>query len=222
MMNRHFLITGTDARVGKTMLGCALAFAFKVRGTRVGVMKPVETGCVEAGGVLMPADGPALIASASSDLPIALVSPYRYRATLPPAAAAEIDNASPPNFEELCRIYREIAARSDVTIVEDSGGLAAPIDSNNDYADLALALGLETILVVANHGAFINAAVLATEYAMRRGLRISGLILNALDRESSADVQRDADFVARATRVFCLGTVRFREPVSLAIVEKLL
>jgi dethiobiotin synthetase len=218
----HFLITGTDTRVGKTMLGCALAFAFKVRGMRVGVMKPVETGCAEAEGALAPSDGPALIASASSDLPIALVSPYRYRSTLPPAAAAEADNASPPNFAELCRIHRDIAARSDVTIVEDCGGLAAPIDWDNDYADLALALGLETILVVANHGAFINEARLATEYAMRRGLRIGGFILNALDRESSTSVQRDADFVARATRVFCLGTVRFKEPVSLAIVEQLL
>jgi dethiobiotin synthetase len=218
----NFLITGTDTRVGKTMLGCALAFAFKVRGMRVGVMKPVETGCADANGALAPADGPALIASASSDVSIDLVSPYRYRAALSPAAAAEADNASPPNFDELCRIYRDIAARSDVTIVEDCGGLAAPIDWNNDYADLALALGLETIFVVANHGAFINAAVLATEYAMRRGLRISGLILNALDREASAEVQRDANFVARATRVFCFGTVRFKEPVSLAIVEQLL
>ena len=122
----------------------------------------------------------------------------------------------------ICRIHRDIAARNDVTIVEDCGGLAAPIDWNNDYADLALALGLETILVVANHGAFINEARLATEYAMRRGLRIGGFILNALDRESSTSVQRDADFVARATRVFCLGTVRFKEPVSLAIVEQLL
>jgi dethiobiotin synthase len=248
----RLLLTGTDTRVGKTMLGCALAFAFKVRGMRVGVMKPVETGCAEANGALVPSDGPALIASASSDLPIALVSPYRYRSTLPPAAAAEADNASPPNFNELCRIHRDIAARSDVTIVEDCGGLAAPIDWNNDYADLALALGLELIFVVANHtrrsetepsmgggrvgesrpesrvrelrsgSDFISAARLATEYAMRRGLRISGFILNALDRESSTSVQRDADFVARATRVFCLGTVRFKEPISLAIVEQLL
>ncbi len=236
----HFLITGIGTRVGKTMLGCALAFAFKVRGMRVGVMKPVETGCVEANGALVPADGSGLIASASSDLPIDLVSPYRYRAALAPAAAAEAVNASPPSFDAICRAYREIAARSDVTIVEDCGGLAAPIDRNNDYADLALALGLELIFIVANHTRrsetepstrvrelrsgtdFISAATLATEYAMRRCIRIRGLILNALDSESSACVERDANFVARATRVSCLGTVRFKEPVSLAIVEQLL
>jgi dethiobiotin synthetase len=218
----HFLISGSDKRVGKTMLGCALAFAFKIRGMRVGVMKPVETGCTEADGATVPRDGTALIASASSDLPTELVTLYHYRSALPPAAAAEADPANPPSYEAICRAYREIATRSDVTLVEDCGGLAAPIDWNNDYADLALALGLELIFVVANRGAFISAARLATEYGMRRGIRIRGLILNALDAEASAAVQRDADFLARATRVSCLGTVRFKEPVSQKIVEQLL
>ena len=106
-MAGNFLITGTDTRVGKTMLGCALAFAFKVRGMRVGVMKPVESGCTEVNGVLTPADGPALVASASSDLAIELVTPYCYRASLPPAAAAEADGSAPPSFDTICDGYRQ-------------------------------------------------------------------------------------------------------------------
>src|SRR5260370_40860742 len=99
----NFLITSTDTRIGKTMVGCALAFALKVRGMRVGVMKPVETGCVEANGALVSADGPALIASASSDLPIELVTPHRYSAPSPPAAAAEEEGKSPPGLGALGR-----------------------------------------------------------------------------------------------------------------------
>ena len=218
----HFLVTGTDTRVGKTMFGCALAFAFKVRGIWVGVMKPIETGCAEADGVLNPSDGLSLIASASSDLPLELVTSYRYRAALPPAAAAEADGTSPPSFAAIGRAYREIASRSEVTIVEDCGGLAAPIDWQHSYGDLALELKLETILVVANRGAFINGAVLATDHVSRRGIAMRGFILNALDHESSASVERDADFVARATGASCLGTVRFKEPLGLKIVEQLI
>jgi dethiobiotin synthetase len=125
-MADHFLICGADSGVGKTMAGCALAFAFKVRGRRVGVMKPVETGCLESNGILLPSDGPALVSSASSDLPPELVSPCCYRSPLAPAAAAEADGTALPSFASLCGAYREIAARGDVTIVEDSGGLAAP------------------------------------------------------------------------------------------------
>jgi len=221
-MPLNFLLTGTDLRVGKTTVGCALAFAFKVRAMRVGVMKPVATGCTEQGGVLVPSDGAALVASASAILPMELVSPYRYRSSLAPAAAAEADGASPPDFAAVCDAYRKIAALSDATLVEESGGLAAPLNWRHTFADLALELKLEPLLVVANRGGFINAAALTIDYAARRGIPVRGFILNALDRESSATVERDAQAVARATGTACLGTVRFKEPLALAIVERLL
>ena len=40
-----FFITGTDTGVGKTFFTKGLASALRQRGMRVGVMKPVETGC---------------------------------------------------------------------------------------------------------------------------------------------------------------------------------
>ena len=40
---RSFLITGTGARVGKTTVGCALGFAMRARGLRVGIMKPIDS-----------------------------------------------------------------------------------------------------------------------------------------------------------------------------------
>ena len=84
-MPSNILLTGSDTRVGKTTVGCALAFAFKVRALRVGVMKPVATGCIGQGGTLISADGAALAASASANLLPELISPYRYRAPLAPA-----------------------------------------------------------------------------------------------------------------------------------------
>lgn len=221
-MGASFLITGTNIGVGKTMVGCALAFAFKVRGMRVGVMKPIELGCGDTNGKLAPRDGPALVASASSELPLDLVSPYRYRAILEPVAAALAEGVEPPSFDAIGKAYRAIAARSDVVILEDSGGLASPIDWRRDYADLAVELGLEAILVVANRGAFINAATLAIYHAKYRGVPVKGFILNALDAQASVTVERDADFVARASAASWLGQVRFKEPLGLSIVERLL
>ena len=221
-MALSFLITGTGERVGKTMVGCALAFAFKVRALRVGVMKPVQTGCELRNGILAGRDAEALSAAASSKLAADLVSPYRYRSALAPAAAAEVDRAALPDFARIEQAYREIAAASDVMIVEDAGGLAAPIDWRHNYADLAHDLGLELILVAANRAGFISEAVLALDYASRRGIPIRGFILNALEREVSATVQRDAELLAHATGARALGTVRFKEPLALQIVELLL
>ena len=49
-----------------------------------------------------------------------------------------------------------------------------------------------------------------------------GAILNALDRDANATIAGDAEALARATDVRILGTVRFKEPLSLAIVNQLL
>jgi dethiobiotin synthetase len=221
-MASQFLISGAGPGVGKTMVGCALAFAFKVRGMRVGVMKPVQTRCSEQAGAPAGSDADALLAAASSDLPPELACIYRYRSALPPAAAAEADGVPAPDWSTIEQAYREILSRSEVTIVEDAEGLAAPIDWRHTYADMARTFDLKIILVVANRRGFINSAVLTVDYASRRGLSVPGFILNALDREGSATVIRDAELLRRATGASCLGTVIFKEPLALSIVERLL
>jgi dethiobiotin synthetase len=221
-MPANLLLTATDMRAGKTTVGCALAFAFKVRAMRVGVMKPVATGCRERDGVLISPDGAALSASASSNLPPELVSPYRYRAALAPIAAGRADGVPPPDFDTICRAYRTIAQQSDITIVEDTGGLTAPIEGKQNFADLAVTLGLTLMIVVASRGAFISTATLTAAYAAHRGIPVRGFILNGLDPAASTSVARDAEAVAQATGLECLGTLRYKEPLALSIVERLL
>jgi dethiobiotin synthetase len=222
---KAFILSGTGPRAGRTTVGCALAFAFKVRGLRVGVMKPAATGCAEHDGALAADDAAALTAAASSDLPLDLVSPYRYRSSLAPLDAARAGGVPPPDFAAIDRALLEIEARSDVVMVEDTHGLAARLDATHDFADLALAHRLELILligVVGHRQGFADAAKRALEFAAARGIRVRGAILNALDPEANATIAGDAEALARATGVRILGTVRYKEPLSLAIVNQLL
>lgn len=53
-------------------------------------------------------------------------------------------------------------------------------------------------------------------------MKVRGFILNALNREASDTVRRDAELLERACGAACLGTVRFKEPLALSIVERLL
>ena len=46
---RGLLITGTDTGIGKTVVTGGLARLLVDRGEKIGVMKPVETGCPEEG-----------------------------------------------------------------------------------------------------------------------------------------------------------------------------
>jgi dethiobiotin synthase len=220
-MAANFLISGTGHGVGKTMAGCAIAFAFKVRAMRVGVMKPVQTGCVEREGALVAGDAEALLAAASSDQSPESACLYRYRLAMSPAAAAAGEGAPLPDWKLIERAFRQVASRSDVMLVEDAEGLAAPIDWQHTNADLAQEFDLKLILIVANRPGFINDASITLDYAANRGIRVAGFIMNALDREMSASVARDAEFVRKATGATCLGTVRFKEPLALSIIEQL-
>jgi dethiobiotin synthetase len=235
LMAQRFIISGTGPRAGRTTVGCALAFAFKVRGLRVGVMKPVATGCLERDGVIAADDAAALLAAASSDLPLDLASPFRYRSPITPLEAARAAGAAPPNFAAIDRALCQIETHSDVVIVEDAHGLAVRLDPAHDFADLAIAHSLELILVVGYRPGYFAAAKNAVEFAHLRGVTISGTILNALSRDASGrivgtpsigevftSIENDAEALVRATGTPILGIVRFKEPLSLAIVEKLL
>jgi dethiobiotin synthetase len=222
MMTSRLLITGTDTGVGKTMVGCALAFALKVRGLRVGVMKPAETGCQPGADGLQPADAIALRASASAGHPLEVICPYRYSSPLAPAAAAEIDGLAPPDPEQIRRLFERIATDSDVVLVEGAGGIAVPLTWNFNYADLAAAIDLEVILVVANRLGCLNSALLSIEYARRRHLRVNGYILNDTEPLASPAARSNAESLRRLTAVPALGSVRYKEPLPLAIVGQVL
>ena len=189
---------------------------------RVGVMKPVETGCVEVGGEVEALDANALALAAGSQLPMDLICPYRYRSPLAPAAAADADDLPPPSLDNIARCFHEIAAQNDAVLVESVGGLATPLNSDADFADLAALLGLEVIVVIGNRLGSVDAAMLMLQHAESHGLTIAGYILCDIDPLSSPATETNAASLMRLTSARYLGRMRYREPLSKAIVEQLL
>src|SRR5580693_4577325 len=120
LRKRSFLITGTGARVGKTTVGCALGFAMRARGLRVGVMKPIDS--------LESQDVQSLALAVGSTIPPELLCPYREASTL---ARADADLA------HIVRCFNDIAEQNDVVLVESAGTIETPITPAADFADLA-------------------------------------------------------------------------------------
>jgi len=211
-MGRRFLITGTDKGVGKTTVGCALGFAMRARGLRVGVMKPIDTGCGEVGGEMDSPDARALALAASSLIPLELICPYRYRSQMAP----------PPDLDEIARCFREIAAQSDAVLVESAGTIATPISGNTDFADLASMLRLEVLIVVGNRAGCVGATTLALERCTMRALSVAGYILCDCDPVASSATDDIEAALIRLGGASYLGRMRHREPLAKAIVELLL
>jgi dethiobiotin synthetase len=192
-MARGFLITGTGARVGKTTVGCALGFAMRARGIRVGVMKPSDTAESQ--------DAQALALAVSSTLPIELICPYRHSSTL---ATAEVE------FAHIAQCFDQIASQNDVVLVEAA--------STIDFADLAATLNLEVIAVVGNRPGCVDATTRTSRRCEDRCLKIAGYILCDCDPTPEVDEVSLRELVGR----LYLGRMRHREPLAKVIVEKLI
>jgi dethiobiotin synthetase len=215
------LVSGTDTAVGKTKITCDLARALMQRSIRVGVMKPVETGCEATGAQLAPADALALRAASGCQAPLETICPYRYRAQLAPAAAAEADRTAAPDFGVIRNCFAILADAHEIVLVEGAGGLAVPITWEKSYADLALELNLKLILVIGNRLGCINSAVLSFEYGDRRGLRLGGYILNDADPQSTLARETNAGSLRRLLRADCLGEVGYRQSLTAESVDRI-
>lgn len=197
-------VTGTDTGVGKTFVACGIASALRARGRRVGVMKPVETGCGD-GPARRPADALALRAAAGSTLPIDRVCPCRLAAPLAPLVAARLENAR-IDPEVLVTAFRAIEKEHDLTLVEGAGGLLVPIAERYSMADLARDLDLPLLVVVDSKLGAINHTLLTLEAAAARGLAVRGYVLNHASAADEA-AATNAAALARCAEAPCLGVI---------------
>jgi len=185
-------------------------------------MKPAETGCPDREGEADPVDARASMLATGCSLPLELVCPYRYRSRLPPLAAAIAEERAIPDPARVARCFAEIASGSDAVLVESEGGLATPFSSRTDFADLAAALNLRVVLVVANGVDYLNSALLSLKYGLSRSLTFAGWILNEVEPAGVPAASALAKVLQDLTDVQCLGVVRHKEPLGVGIIQKLL
>ncbi|MDD2582389.1 MAG: dethiobiotin synthase [Desulfuromonadaceae bacterium] len=171
-------VTGTDTGVGKTIVAATLARLLRMNGVRVGVMKPVTSGCREENGKLLSDD--ALLLCQAAGIPYSEdVVPYRLRDPLAPAEAAKTEGVR-IDFSHIKEVYQRLAASYDYVIVEGAGGLMVPLSGGLLIADLAREIGLP-LLVVARPGlGTINHTVLTCFAAQQMGLDVAGVIVNGM------------------------------------------
>jgi dethiobiotin synthetase len=209
-MGSGIFITGTDTGVGKTFFACGLAALLKKSGYKVGVMKPVETGCVEGGGKLVPQDAAALKEASGCELPLEQICPYRFREPLAPSVAAERE-AIRIDIDYLMSGYGEISETHDITIVEGAGGLLVPLLPSYTYADFAKVLKLPVIVVAENKLGMVNHLLLTLEHASCKGLSVLGYVLNQIESHPSLAAETNREALVSLTGVPCMGEVPYFE-----------
>lgn len=206
-------ITGTGTGVGKTYVAALIARAMRDSGKRVGVYKPVASGCERLEGRLVSPDAISLWEAAGRPGTLEQVCPQMFAAPLAPPLAARAEGRRVDGclLRDGIEFWR---ATSDFLIVEGAGGLMSPVSDDDYTADLATEFGYPLVVVSANELGTINATLqtLITASMYCRGgsreleagsgngecLDIVGIVLNsptARDRDPSTD--SNADELAR-------------------------
>ena len=190
-------VTGTDTEVGKTYVAAMIARSLRSSGRRVGVYKPVASGCrppQEQGGVPVSDDALALCRAADREDELAHVCPQLFLAPLAPHLAAREEGRQ----VEIAQLLAGLAywqSNSDVVVVEGAGGLLSPLAEAEsaggafyDNAALAAEVGYPLVVVVRNALGTINHTRLTLAACRTQELAVAAVI--AVDVTETGDVSR--------------------------------
>lgn len=185
-MKKGYFITGTDTGVGKTIVTATLALTLRRQGFKVAVMKPVETGCREEGGRLLPQDALFLRTTSKCTAPLELITPYAFSRPLAPALAAELAGTT-IDIKRIRWCYEQLLSRHDIVLVEGAGGLLVPLTDQVTMLDLAVSLNLSLFVVARNVLGTINHTSLTVAVARRR-CAVLGVVLNHTEPPTVGDL----------------------------------
>ena len=148
---RGLFVIGTDTEVGKTYIACLLARHLASLGSRVGVYKPVASGC----DATVTTDAELLRAASQTDWPMEQVCPQQFSMPLAPPLAAELEGRS-VDKNKLVDGAHWWFGQCDTLIVEGAGGALSPVASDWTVLDLALRIRLPLLLVAPNRLGVVN------------------------------------------------------------------
>lgn len=200
--SRGLFVTGTDTEVGKTVIAGGLARLLREAGRRVGVMKPIATGCERRGrfGLVSP-DAEFLAHCADAPEDLQTINPVRYAEPLAPSVAAR-RSRRPVDRVAIRDNYERIRARAELTIIEGIGGLLVPLDEKHTVADLAVEFQLPLVIVARPGLGTINHTLLTVEAARSRDLPIAAIVINRYDADRATLAEEtNPETIARLARL---------------------
>jgi len=195
-------ITATGSDVGQTFVTASLIRHLRQLGHQVDAVKPIVTGYDPAKAA---ATDPGILLSSLgfplSPQEIDRISPWRFRAPVPPDIAAQREGRTidVDSVVEYCQSALE--QRREILLIEGVGGVMAPLNLHRTMLDVMMALELPLILVTGSYRGAISHTLTALDSVFRRDLNVFATIVS----ESPGSAIALDDVVA------AIG--RFSEPV---------
>jgi dethiobiotin synthetase len=172
-------ITATGPDVGKTLVVASLVRHLQQIGHAVDAIKPIVCGYEPAQAAA--SDLATLIAALGlpfSPETIERMSPWRFRAALPPDLAAQFEKRRIDVDEVVTYCKTAIERRRGVLLIEGVGGIMTPLDPNRTILDVMMALRLPLILVTGSYRGALSHALTALDSLFRRDMNLLATIVS--------------------------------------------
>lgn len=204
---RGVFVTGTDTGVGKTWIAAGLTAVLRRWGLKACYFKPVQSGCPEEEGRLIPTDARFAARLAGLNEPLELLTPIALRLPLAPGVAAAREGVK-VDLKLIDQARAALTQRYDILVVEGAGGLYVPL-VNHHFLVLDLVQWLRLpLMVVARPGlGTINHTVLTVKAAQQARIPVAGVIINRYPEKPSLAEETNPEVIAALTEVPVLGKV---------------
>jgi dethiobiotin synthetase len=206
---RGLFVTGTDTGVGKSIVTGGLAGLLQKQGINVGVMKPVETGCLHDDGSFVPADAQLLKDMSVVDEPLEEIVPYQFKEPLAPSVAAEREGIT-IDSNQLVKKFEYMSRHHDVMLVEGAGGLLVPLYQKILFIDLVKRFKLPVLIVSRATLGTINHTLLTLRAARAEKVPVAGIVINNLSPEKNAASETNPEVIARLVDVPVWGVLPYQ------------
>jgi dethiobiotin synthetase len=200
-------VTGTDTGVGKTWIAAGLTKVLRGWGLSACYFKPVQSGCPEENGRLIPTD--ALFARELAGLtePLDLLTPITFSQPLAPGVAAAREGVK-VDLDRIARAREELAGRYDLLVTEGAGGLYVPLTETNFLVlDMIRWLRLPLIVVARPGLGTINHTALTVKAAQHAGVPVAGVVINRYPDKPSLAEETSPEVITAITDIPILGKV---------------
>ncbi len=202
-MTKRIFVTATNTNIGKTYTTKLLLREFALRGFRVGVIKPIETGVLNG----YATDGEELLELIKElnpklwHLEVEDIVPIMYEIAAAPFVAS---GGVKLDIKKVEKKIEELEAFCDIVIIEGAGGLYVPIDSDIMIIDLMQKLKVVALLVTHCSLGCINDTLLSKK-ALEDKKIAHAVAFNCKDDEGSFATLSKPYFVQTGFDVLELG-----------------
>lgn len=218
-MKKTLFITGTDTNVGKTVVAGALAAFLRSKGKSVGVMKPLESGCLSGvrpkgkGSLMTKSDSLYLKEMAESKDDLDLINTYAFISPLAPGVAAALEGVE-ISLDKIIENFIKLSLIHEIVIVEGAGGLLVPVTPSKLVVDLIKMLKAQ-VLVVGRAGlGTINHTLLTLSYLEKENIEVAGVVLNHLSAEEDLSAQYNLKTLQQWTNIPLWGEFTYLKKVN--------